>query len=732
MRKFYIGIISLAVVLIIYLLYSRLGTKPLPDAAKQDQFINMVEDSNVADLENQVGIIGDFEVGIVEKARYVTRDENQQIKRIWGFKKLLHKSGEIWELEKPYMEIYQRNFICYITADKGNLQIETAVGKSTPKDATFTSNVVAHIVPAGTGGVKESYIYFDDITFLSDKSLLSTVNSVRFVSEDARLLGTGLELVYDDVLGRLEYLWIFDLESLHIKSSQIGSISSSDKLTNDVDTNGRAKTQRPKEPAIGADKTSIQAGLPKSVPEQEKVEYYGCLFSKNVLIDSPEQLVFAHDEIFINDILWSKSSDGQSGQAETDAQATSAGQPKIVPETAEQVSRSTDSTGINNIAAVEPNEWLYEFMDTIVTCDNGFIVALKDSPKRFEKIYNKATDTTDSVTRRPERFDHAEGRQTFLAPKIDYNALTDAVIATGASELKFYTDDLSRADSNQPALPVTVTAQQQVRFVPDSNIAVFEGDCRCDMLQTDPNFQQQHTLLAPKLTVDLIKDVNDRSSELTPGIKHFTADGGLVRFQSRKTAGRQLLGWTKLESRKFDYDPNNGLFVATGPGIIEVDNSKTSSSGAQPGKFSLSKPCKAVVREYETLKYFIKDKQIVADAGSEGLIIDYFPVVNGKTQLDRQATVYTPHIQADLIESASGQLSLSTLRATGGITYEDQDKNFDGSTLFYDADKSLVTVHGDELRPCYYNNTQVDAIEWDLKTDKFEFKIVGPAILELK
>ncbi|MCP4257646.1 MAG: hypothetical protein GY774_09000 [Planctomycetes bacterium] len=732
MRKFYIGVISLAVVLIIYLLYSRLGTTTPPDTARQSDFIDTIEDSNVSDFENQVGTIGEVKVGTVKDARYVTRNENQQVERIWGFKRLLHKSGELWELEKPYMNIYQRNFICYITADTGMVQVETAVGKSTPKDATFTSNVVVHIVPVESSSVNESHIYLDDITFLSDESLLSTTNSVKFVSKDARMLGTGLELVYDDVLDRLDYLWIFDLESLHIKSSQMGALSSSKNQTEkSADTKDPAKTQQQKGPVVASDMTTKQSTLTKSVSEQEKAEYYRCHFSHNVLVDSPEQLVFARDEIIISDILWSKASDSGPDKAGTETGAAPTGQPNNAAAVAEQGPQSTD----NAIAAAkpnEPNESPDELQDIVVTCDKGFIIALKDSPKIFEKFYKKVAGSTGPAYQRPEKFDQAEGRKTFLARKIDYNALTDDMIATGESELKFYTADLGPTYSNQPALPVTVTSKQQVRFLPTSNQAVFEGDCRCDMLQTDPNFQQQYTLLAPKLTIDLLEDASKQSSELTPGIKHFTADGGLVRLQNRKTAGRKLLGWTKLESRKFDYDPLKGLFVATGPGIIEINNSRTTASEPESGKFSLSKPCIAVIREYETLKYFIQENRIVADAPSDGLIIDYFPVVKGKPQLDRQAAVYTPHIQADLIESASGQLKLSSLSATGGIVYKDEDKQFDGSTLFYDAEKSLVTVKGDELWPCQYNGASANSFEWDLKTDKVKADIAGPAILQLK
>jgi len=736
MRKFYIGFISLAAVLAVYLLYSRLDTTDLPDTAKQVDFINTVTDSNLSELESKVGRIGDVGVGTVEKANFITRNENREVVREVGFERLLNKSSDIWETERPFINIYRPNFICKITADTGTILVETAVGQTTPKDATFTSNVVVHIVPVGPASIKESYIYLDDITFLSDKSLLSTDNSVRYVSEDARMTGTGLELVYDDVLERLDYLWIIDLESLHIKSSQAALLTGSKKQPEEpADPNDRLQTNQPNESGVALDDTKTQTPSTQPVPDQGKGEYYNCVFSKNVLIDSPEELVFAQDKIFINDIFWSKSSSSQPDETAADTGTAAIAQPNNTAKVAEQSPQIPDNTDIKNIAAKpgEPNESPDKQQDIVITCDNGFIIALKDSPKILEKLAKTAMENTEPSYRRPEKFDRAEGRRTFLSRRINYNALTDEVIATGASELKFYTADLGQPDPNKPPLPVTVTAQQQVRFLPASNLAFFEGDCQAEMLQTDPNFLQQYTLLAPKFTIHLAKDVNDRASASTPGIEHFTADGGLVRLVSKKTAGKKQLGGIQLESRKLDYDPGKGLFVATGPGIIQMDNSNISPSTTQTGKFSLSKPCYAVVREFETLKYLIQKNQIVADAPSEdGLIIDYFPALNGKAQLDQQATVTTPHIQADLIKTASGQSKLSTLSAAGGIVYVDQDKLFEGSSLFYDAGKSLVTVKGDELRPCSYNGSFAGAIEWDLKTDSVKTDVAAPAILQLK
>ncbi len=737
MRKFYIGFISLAAVLVIYLLFSRLSKTPPIDTGTGAGFADAVADSNLGGFDSKVGMLGDVGVETIQKAKYINYNKNQEVEREWGFERLLHEERDIWEIEKPYMNIYRRNFKCYITADLGNVQVETAVGKSTPKDATFTGNVVVHILPEGPSNIKESRIYLDDIVFLSEKSQLSTANSVKFISEDTRMLGTGLELVYDDEMERLEYLKIIHLESLRIKSSQTASLSSTKRQAEKpADAGSRAKTQKPDEPAVAVDKGEAQTSLARPEIEQAKGEYYKCVFSKNVLIDSPEQLIFAHDKISINDIFWSKASSSQSNEAgagtvEQDRQGAGA---------AEQSPQSPDTANANSVTAAkqnEPNESPQQFEDIVITCDNGFIVVPMDST-RTNKDFGKSSPEGAIVTgtERPKELEDANGRTTFFAPKIDYSASTDDTVAVGASELNFYTNDLFQTEPNQttvPALvPVKVTSQKLLRFLPASNQAIFEGDCVCEILREDPNGLRRYVVSGQRFTVDLSPGKDKKSSDSGLQIKHFTADGGVVKLATVKTAGEKVLGGVELKCLKFEYDTVRQSFLATGPGLIKLYNSSIPEPNSQPDKFSLNKPCWAIIEDFQTLEYSFQTNQLVVDAASQGLLtVNYFPIVNGQVQYDRQATVTTPHVQANLIETAEGELILSALSATGGITYKDQDKEFDGGKLFYDAGKSIVTVHGDELQPCHFNLALVDAIEWNLKTGRIKFDISGPGALQL-
>ena len=733
MRKIFIAFISLAAVLAIFLFYGRLSkTPPIPmDTDTGAEFIDSVADGNDGGLDNEVGMIGEVGVGTVRKARYITLNENNEVEREWGFERLLHEARDLWEIEKPYMNIYQRNVKFYITADKGNVQVETAVGKSTPKDATFTGNVVIRILPEGSSNVKKSNIYLDDIIFLSEKSQLSTANSVKFVSEDAQMLGTGMELIYDNKLERLEYLRIIDLESLRIKSSQTGFRSDAKMQTDrPADTGGPAKIQQPDEPVVASDKGQIQTTVARPEVEQGKGEYYKCIFGKNVLIDSPEQLVFAHDKIAINDIFWSKASNGQSNQTYAGA--------------AEQGPQSPDDASTNNVTVPkqdepnessqnQPNESSEKFEDIIITCDGGFVVTPMGSARA--NGYSGRSGPEASIiagTESPKELEDANGRTTFLARMIDYSASTDDTVAVGASELKFYTNDLIQAEPNQTTVPVKVTSQKLLRFLPALNQVIFEGDCVGEMLREDPNSHQRYVISGQKFTVDLLPDKDKRSSDSGRQIKHFTADGGVVKLANIKTVDEKVLGGVELKCLKFEYDTARQSFLATGPGVINLYNSNIPKPNSQQDRFTLNKPCWAIIENFQTLEYSLQTNQLVVDASPQGLLtVNYFPIVKTQVQYDQQVTVTAVHVQAHLIETAEGEFKLSTLSATGGITYEDQDKEFDGSKLFYDAGKAIITVHGDELQPCHFNGVLVDEIEWDLKTDKIKFEIIGPGALQL-
>jgi hypothetical protein len=832
MRKFVIGFVSLCVVLAAYLLYSRLSSSPSIDTGPEVDIIESASDANAVGFDSEIGKIGGVGLGPVRKAKYITlNNKTNEVEREFGFEKLLSESRDIWDIEKPYMNIYRRNFKCCVTADNGKVQVETAVGRTTPKDATFSSNVVVHIIFGPPGDVKESFVYLDSIIFLSERSLLSTAGPVRFVSEEVRMNGTGLELVYSEQTGRLEYFKIADLESLQIKGAQAAMFSPG-KVRDEAPAEAAKNTasQQPDEASLAGDTQKTEASAPDTQPQagQEQGVYYKCTFSKNVLVNTPEQLVFAGDILCINDIFWSKNSSDRP--AENDAGAANG--VETAAETADPGRQNTDGTSERQITTpepVEPNMPSEQLENIVVTCDGGFVVVPRDSVRAQEDAAANEGEDAISAAEPPSQFDDNTGKTRFFTQRIDYNATTRNGIADGLSELTFFVGSASGADSNEapvpvkvtarkganfsqmsnkivftdcqvtmpqsglteprdvtfsapeitvnlhedrtkkpdmfaagPAklvfymedanstdinqgpVPVTVDAQKQARFLAASNQIVFEGDSRCIMLREDPNVLVKYMLLSEQITVDLPADSNDSLSGPAAGIKHLAATGDVVRLATTKTskaegafAGQvqdpntaKLLGGVELKCSRFDYDAVRQLFLATGPGVIKLNNSKASEPNETAGRFSLQKPCWAVLDGFDTLTYFIRENRIVADTGSqEKLRMDYIPAVDGRD--DEQVYVKASRVEALLYELPSGQTEFSTLTATGGIEYEDKDNQFIGSELFYDHQAAVVKVKGDESQPCYYNGILVDGIEMNLKTRRVEAEIVGPGALQI-
>ncbi|MBN2312788.1 MAG: hypothetical protein JXM79_02595 [Sedimentisphaerales bacterium] len=509
MRKFLIGFVSLGIVLGLYTLYIRTGKTPDIDTDRAAKAIKSTADGNAIDPNSEMGKIGDVGIGPVRQARYVTLNpKTKEVEREFGFEKLLHEVRDVWEIEKPYMNVYRRNFKCFITADRGQVQVETVVNRTTPKDATFSSNVVIHLVPTETGTMKECYVYLDDIIFLSDQSLLKTNGPIRFDSEDAKMHGKGLRLIFNEQAERLEYFQIADLETMsyRITKSQAAFFSNYEMLTQSHPQN---KTQEPNETIIVkvSEKEEIPPAQDDSPIEQEprEGEYYTCILNDNVLIDTPGQRIFADKKLQIHDIFWSKEFITQSDEAEP------------APKQESQNKNNLADPNEPVSSPPEPNDAPEETPTFItITCDGELLIVPKDSP-RIQKESEEAGIVPSSDPNHYEHLDDGTKRTKFFARTIDYHAVTGDMTAGGLSELTYYgvetTTSKSQPSSDKAASgPLKVTARNGAIYTKVSNRIVF-NDCLCTVPRAGLTEQQDVTFSAPRITVDLPpEDVNTPDS----------------------------------------------------------------------------------------------------------------------------------------------------------------------------------------------------------------------------
>jgi hypothetical protein len=729
-RKFRVGLISLGAVLVVYLLYSLVSTTPSIEIDEAPEFEDIITDGNTGWLDGEVGSFG--KVGIpapVEKARFVQLNEDKQIESIFGFERLLHKEGDEWIVEKPYMDTFQFGPACYITADTGNTRIETVAGRPRPKYAKFTGNVVAHILPQDSSGVKEGFLYLDDIAFLSDESQFSTPGPVKYLSEDLRMFGRGLDFIYNEQLQRIDLLRVAHLESLHLKSEQTDiSAKANAEPNKPADANSQMQTKPHKKTVKTVDSTKTKSISEANTqpPAQKGDRSYRCVFSKNVVLDSPEQLVIALEKLTINNILRPADLAEQSNKADpcspVDIDKSSTGSDADV-----QNELEPNSAGSPNSPVIQEQPPV----DIVVTCDDGLVLTPMDVNSSDTNLPLVGREELLATAREElAQLKEADERNLFIAQRIDYCAATQDTVAVGPSELKFYVRDLFREEANEAVVPITITTQKKAQFLPTANQALFEGGCVCTMLREDPNGQQKYTLSAPKIIVDLAEQEDEPLSSMANKIEHLSAGGPTTRFSVVKMAEQELLGGFEVECAGVDYDARQQLFLASGPGKVRVDNTKVPEPNEDAGRFSMRRKSYSIVESFETLKYFVEKDEVIAEAGGQGVVVHYFPIVDGK--YDRHVTITSSHIEAFLYETADRQTELSRLHATDGVTYVEEDVEFKGSKLFYDAVKGVITVEGDNMQSCILNGSLVDKIEYDLKTGRKKFKLVGPGTLQRK
>jgi hypothetical protein len=728
LRKLAVGFLALGVLVGVFVLYMRFNRTPPIVVGAAKAVPQPVADVNRSESNQQAGKIAGVKIGPVVDTEFIHRNESNQIDRKFGFEELLHKQGNQWVITKPYMWMYLERFSCRVTADQGRIQLVEAFGRAMPTDAEFIGNVMIHVVPTNPSDPWECFIHLDDVGFLAEKSLFSSTGAVRFLSRAVRLTGTGMELIYDGPRSRLEMFRVFDLDSLRMRSSEVKAMA--DKGPDDSTPSGEsgpaAETDagRTVPVADATERTPTPADSDAPPPD-----VYRCVLRRNVRLESPDGVVVARDLLSINGIQ-------RSRPEEPDSQAGQTADPNGAPLPA---ANALNTTASSYPAMSSIPEELY---DIVVTCDGGAeITLIGGSPFLAEAIAARVQESAP-VESTPHEIDSSD-RQQVVARRIDFDFQTNDTTMLGPVAMKFLVDpnNLGEKPGGAP-MPMEVTAQGTVRFLAASERIVLEGGSTATLHSVELDSSDEYRLAAPRLTLDLAIDSNtpedvkvrlrrlvaDDGSE-TPGETDF-AGGHVVTVRMWRRTEDKLLSQGALDARELQYDADPDRFVVTGPGVIWLHNAETIRSKNDPN--ATIEPCWVRLSNFDTLKYWSLSNQIVAEDDSQQLLLDYFPLVDGK--YGPQTQVVAGHVEATLQEIAPNRMDLVSLVASQGIEYDSESDhmNFIGSEMVYDRDKSLLTIQGDDARPCYLNGALVDKIVVDPKTRRIEAEVRTPSIFQVR
>ncbi len=303
----------------------------------------------------QPGQVGQTVIHAVQQSRYTVLDPvTKKIKRVLGFSKLLNPGAQssYWQLEQPYMEVYEDRYRCRIEANEGTVQVERAGDSVIPKDASLSGKVVIRLLPEPSSGrFAPADIYLDQVSYSSERSEFSTDGAVRLLSSQAKLDGKGMLLIYNPATGRIEYFQIRELAGLRLKNFVHSSLFSSPPAGDaPAQTAGQTDT----------DTESFAAEPNQPVPLKQGA-YYRCSLNDDVVIHYGRQLIVeGAEQVNITNLFWGGSSRSDSGGA---GGASAEGQDVSAPDDAQ--------LRWDGPADIPPDD---DASDIFIKCGGGIIV----------------------------------------------------------------------------------------------------------------------------------------------------------------------------------------------------------------------------------------------------------------------------------------------------------------------------------------------------------------------
>ena len=723
LRKIIVGLTVLVILLGVYVGYTRWGG----DTPIETQAMPQPGPNDLTPIpEGQAITYGGVSIVQLKDTRLFRMGPDNNIKQDIRFLDLHQRQGNQVEVTRPFMTLYEDKFKCSVTAEKALIQLESALEKFTPGDATFSGNVVIHIVSTDPNRASEAFIYLDDVVFTAAKSLFSTTGPVRFVSQMARLEGRGMELLYDEQRARLELFRIQTLSKLLLRSKAFAEFKDS-----------KDSSERPKQKPTAA--STAGRSEPRSAPTAASAGpapvAYECVLWKDVRIMVPERVVVAQDRFSIDNILWPGSKTEEPHRAET-TKKKPADPPKVEPNEAQSPALAQkdvqDAASSNALTLDSLPESLF---DVVVTCGGGLVIR----PMGTTSPDNPALkDAGDEAVAHPEDFEDAS-RQPIVARRIEVDASKRNATLVGPVRMEFLMDANDPAGSGVGGrkVPVSVTARNYVRYLSDSNQIVLDGNCVATAQMTEPNVTIE--LTSSTLTLDLIEDPNAKKNvaqgSLMRGasmdLKQATASGGFELHILQKAA-LETTGELYMQGTRLEYDAQRKDWMATGPGQVVMHNSQEASGKEDANGMSLRKPCWALLKKFDRLTYSEATNHIMAESESRQLQVDYFELVKEHPdQFSKHIQADVGHIDIELAEADDKRMELASLKASEGVAFRDGAQQFDASTLFYDQRKGLMSIRGDASRPCYLNGALVDGIEINMKTGQINTTLISPSTVNV-
>jgi hypothetical protein len=426
-----IGTASLMVAVLLFVGYIRLtGTKGIP--VGETSQIADIPDKSVTGQANQ---IDKTKIYSANQAVYPIMDpQTKKVLRVFGFESLLNpgQQSNNWQVRRPYMNVFEKKFRCRLDAEEGSIQMEYSGGRPIPKDAHLTGSVVIRLFPEQKQQFGETVIFLDDLNYSSQRSEFFTEGPVELVSAQARLVGRGMQMIYNPQDQRIEYFQIKKLDYLRVKKAAASHVMGKQSVSPD-------KSVPIKQDAGPAVKTGTSAegqALPTAEVKEKTSDtaplktklLYQCSVRKDVEIQYGRELIVqGADEVNILNLLLNSSS-AESSETTTSSEKTTpdSGLDKPVnqaktPDTAPQEDTWANRKRLPQTPQDDDNT------DVIVLCKGGIVIQPMSSGFKSNEPVTMDVQMTGSPMRvlRQNPLQNEKSLPLILCQSLLYNPSSD-------------------------------------------------------------------------------------------------------------------------------------------------------------------------------------------------------------------------------------------------------------------------------------------------------------------
>jgi hypothetical protein len=312
------------VAVLLFVGYIRLtGTKGIP--VSETSQIADIPDKPVTGQANQ---IDKTTIYSANQAVYPIMDpQTKKVLRIFGFESLINpgQQSNNWQVRRPYLNVFDKKFRCRLDAEEGSIQMEYSGGKPIPKDAHLTGSVVIRLLPEQKERFSETVIFLDDLNYSSERSEFFTDGPVELVSAQARLVGRGMQIIYNPQDQRIEYFQIKKLDYLRIKKAAASHVMGKPSVSPD----NSVPIKQGAGPAAKTETSADGPALPAAEVKEKAADtapvktglLYQCSVRKEVEIQYGRELIVqGADEVNILNLLLDSSSAESSEKITPDSE----------------------------------------------------------------------------------------------------------------------------------------------------------------------------------------------------------------------------------------------------------------------------------------------------------------------------------------------------------------------------------------------------------------------------